>query len=118
MDDKRGDMRSYDALSDSTRELIDKRHSLVCRLKEVLIASLDLKLDTDEIDEDEPLFGYGLGLDSIDALQLVIGVERVYVVTLPADDLMIYRSINTLADYLLKVGAQECEDAEQRPSTN
>lgn len=85
-----------------TAEIIDQRHEYVDRLKQILIESLDLDLHADEIDEDEPLFGVGLGLDSIDALQLVLGVEAGYDVSLPPDDLMIYRSINTIADYLIK----------------
>lgn len=85
-----------------TAEIIDRRRNIVMRLKQVLIESLDLDLYADEIDEDEPLFGVGLGLDSIDALQLVLGVEAAYDVSLPPDDLMIYRSINTMADYLIE----------------
>ena len=86
--------------------LIARRQDLVARLKKVLIESLDLPLEPDEIDEDEPLFGIGLGLDSIDALQLVLGVEAAFDLTLPPDNLMIYRSINTLADHLIAADAR------------
>lgn len=86
--------------------LIVRRQELVARLRKVLIESLDLPLEPDEIDEDEPLFGIGLGLDSIDALQLVLGVEAAFDVMLPPDNLMIYRSINTLADHLVAADAQ------------
>jgi acyl carrier protein len=93
-------------LSPAVAALIARRRALVERLKQALIESLDLPLAPDEIDEDEPLFGIGLGLDSIDALQLVLGVEATFEVTLPPDDLMIYRSINTLADHMLAVDAR------------
>lgn len=86
--------------------LIERRQALVDRLRTVLITSLDLALESDEVDEDEPLFGIGLGLDSIDALQLVLGVEAAFDVTLPPDDLTIYRSINTLADHLIAAEAR------------
>jgi acyl carrier protein len=94
------------SLSPAVATLIARRRALVERLKLALIESLDLPLAPDEIDEDEPLFGIGLGLDSIDALQLVLGVEATFEVTLPPDDLMIYRSINTLADHMLAVDAR------------
>ncbi|MGH7268441.1 MAG: acyl carrier protein [Candidatus Rokuibacteriota bacterium] len=86
--------------------LVERRQALVDRLRTVLITSLDLALESDEVDEDEPLFGIGLGLDSIDALQLVLGVEAAFDVTLPPDDLTIYRSINTLADHLIAAEAR------------
>jgi acyl carrier protein len=93
-------------LSPAVAALVARRRALAERLKQALIEGLDLPLAPDEIDEDEPLFGIGLGLDSIDALQLVLGVEAAFEVTLPPDDLMIYRSINTLADHLLAVDAR------------
>ena len=88
-----------------TASIIRRRRDTVLRLKTILIESLDLDLSEDEIDEDEPLFGLGMGLDSIDALQLVLGVEAAYDMTLPPDDLMIYRSINTMADFITQAEA-------------
>ena len=85
--------------------IIARRRATIERLKGILIECLDLPLEPDEIDPYEPLFGVGLALDSIDALQLVLGVEEAYEVSLPPDDLMVYRSINTLADHLLGVDA-------------
>lgn len=99
-------MTGNGALPPDIAVLIARRQDLVARLKKVLIESLDLPLEADEIDEDEPLFGIGLGLDSIDALQLVLGVEAAFDVTLPPDNLMIYRSINTLADHLIAADAR------------
>jgi acyl carrier protein len=92
--------------SEAVTTIIAERVDLIGRLKRILIESLDLTLEPDENDEDEPLFVIGLGLDSIDALQLVLGVEGAFDVTLPPDDLMIYRSVNTLADHLTAVGAR------------
>lgn len=48
-------------------------------LKELLVENCMLKMDVDEITEDTPLFGPGsVGLDSIDALQLTVAVEKKY----------------------------------------
>ena len=85
--------------------IVAARADLVATLKGIVIDSLDLDLEADEIDEDCALFGVGLGLDSIDALQLVLSVEKRFQVTLPTDDITIYRSINTLADHLSRNGA-------------
>ena len=49
------------------------------RVKEMIIQRLKLEdMTPDQIDDDAPLFGEGLGLDSIDALELVLGVEQVF----------------------------------------
>lgn len=46
------------------------------RIKQVIVERLKLEMDPEEIGDDVPLFGEGLGLDSIDALELVLGVEQ------------------------------------------
>lgn len=45
-------------------------------IKEMMVKHLMLDMSADEILDDEPLFGGGLGLDSVDALQLVVALER------------------------------------------
>lgn len=85
-----------------TRSIIETRSDTTARLKKVLIEGLNLNLEPDEIAEDAPLFGMGLGLDSIDALQLIVAVEEEFKTTLPPDNVSLYRSINTLADHLIE----------------
>lgn len=47
------------------------------RLKEMLVDNLMLDFSADEIEDDQPLFGpEGLGLDSVDALQVVVGLDK------------------------------------------
>lgn len=46
------------------------------KIKEVLIEELMLQEEPDEIADETPLFGEGLGLDSVDALQLVVALEK------------------------------------------
>ena len=73
-------------------------------LKEALIESLNLEdITPDEIDNEAPLFGdEGLGLDSIDALEIIIILDRKYGIKLanPAESKAIFYSIDTLADFV------------------
>ena len=55
-------------------------------IKELIIEALNLEdLGTDDIDSEAPLFGEGLGLDSIDALELGVAIRRKYGVNLDID---------------------------------
>ena len=58
----------------------------------------------EDIDNDAPLFGEGLGLDSIDALELIVLMEKNYGIKLqdPAKGKEIFKSINVMADYIQK----------------
>jgi len=60
---------------------------LIAFLKKIIIESLKLEdLDPEEIKEEEPLFGEGLGLDSLDALELVVAVEKYFGVVIENED--------------------------------
>ena len=73
-------------------------------LKESLIESLNLEdITPDEIDNEAPLFGdEGLGLDSIDALEIILILERNYGIRIanPAEGKSIFYSVRTLADFI------------------
>jgi acyl carrier protein len=72
-------------------------------LKQLIIASCSLSDVThDQILDDQPLFQEGLGLDSIDALELAVAIERKYQVTIPdeSEARRAFASINALTDYL------------------
>ena len=75
------------------------------QLKELMVAELNLegKKPTD-IDDAAPLFGAGLGLDSLDALQLAMSVEEKFGVRIPEGDEArpIFKSITSLAEFILK----------------
>ncbi len=59
---------------------------LELELKQLIIDALNLEdITTDDIDSEEPLFGEGLGLDSIDALELGVAIAKKYQVKLNAD---------------------------------
>ena len=73
-------------------------------LKRLVIEELDLRAHTEaSIADDAPLFGEGLGLDSLDALQLAMAVEERFGVTIPEDESarVIFASISALAEHIL-----------------
>ena len=80
------------------------REEIESKLKDVIVSSLDLEdLTAADIATDAPLFGEGLGLDSIDALQLGMSVKKTFDVTFasdPAENKKIFYSVKTLADYV------------------
>ncbi len=76
---------------------------LLPRLKRLLIESLQLDgLDPDSIADDEPLFASRLGLDSVDALELVVALEREFGIAVPSEEIggEAFVSLRTLADWL------------------
>lgn len=78
---------------------------LIKELKEEIIEALNLEETTPEdIDENDALFGDGLGLDSIDALELIVLLDKKYGIKLanPAEGKAIFKSIATIADYVSK----------------
>lgn len=85
----------------STEEIVNRRRDVVGRLKRVLLENADLELEPEQISADGGLFALGLGLDSIDALQISVGVETEFDVTIPPGNPHVFFSINTLADFVL-----------------
>ena len=72
-------------------------------LRRMIIESLKLEdLDPAEIQEDEPLFGEGLGLDSLDALELVVAIEKHFGVVIENEDQgkEAFVSLRALARYI------------------
>ena len=72
-------------------------------IKEMMIENLMLRTPKEEILDDLPLFGpEGLGLDSIDALELVVSLEKRFGVSVPNSDVArnALATVNTIADYV------------------
>lgn len=84
------------------RKVIKTRQEVVDEIKEILIDSLMLEIDKDLIMNDQPLFGRGLKLDSIDALELSIGISTTFGVELNDDDMAVLSSVNKLADFVIE----------------
>jgi acyl carrier protein len=75
------------------------------QLKELIVADLNLEgKSPSDIDDAAPLFGEGLGLDSLDALQLAMSVEEKFGVTIPEgpEARPIFASVNALADHIVR----------------
>ena len=76
---------------------------LVLELKKQIIEVLNLEdVQPEDIENDAPLFGEGLGLDSIDALELIMILEKEYGIKLqsPAQGKEIFKSIRTMAEFI------------------
>ena len=75
-------------------------------IKRLLVTELNLKgRDPETIEDDGPLFGGGLGLDSLDALQLAMSIEEKLGVRIPEGDeaRAVFRSVSAIAEYVAKV---------------
>jgi len=80
------------------------RAALKQKIKETLVKELDLEgVAPASIEDDAPLFGAGLGLDSLDALQLAMAVEEHFGVQVPDGEggRAAFASVNALSDYIL-----------------
>ena len=77
----------------------DLRH----QIKEMLVKNLMLQTTADQIADDLPLFGPGgLGLDSIDALELVVSMEKAFGVGVPNSEVAskALQTVNSIHDYI------------------
>jgi acyl carrier protein len=77
--------------------------TLKADLKRLIVQRLRLEgLTPEKIADDAPLFGEGLGLDSVDALELVVGLEQEYGIVIKSHEIdkTIFTSVQTLADFV------------------
>jgi Acyl carrier protein len=76
---------------------------LTQELKAKIINQLNLEdLSVDDLDDNTPLFGEGLGLDSIDALELIVMLDKSYGIKLsdPKEGRNVFKTIQTMADFI------------------
>ena len=76
---------------------------LIQKLKVEIIDALNLEdIEPDDIDEKEPLFNEGLGLDSIDALELIVLLDRTYGLKLDneSEGKEVFYSVESMAKYI------------------
>lgn len=75
------------------------------RVRSLLIEQLHLRRETDEIDPDAVLFGTGLGLDSVDAVELTIAIETEFGIKIPdsEESRRVLRTVNSLVGHILKL---------------
>jgi acyl carrier protein len=78
-------------------------------IKRAIVESLRLPIPVEEIGDSTSLFGEGLGLDSIDVLELVLEMERRFGVAITDDDTgkRVLRSVDTIADFITSERARK-----------
>jgi acyl carrier protein len=88
---------------EKTINKLNNMDHLILELKEEIIKILNLEgVTPDDIADDAPLFGEGLSLDSIDALELIVLMDKNYGIRLqnPNDGREIFKSVKTMAEYV------------------
>jgi acyl carrier protein len=81
-----------------------EKEQLKQQLKQQIVQFLNLTaVQPGDIKDDEPLFGEGLGLDSIDSIELIVLLSREYGITIqdPKEGRKVLVDINTMADYII-----------------
>src|ERR1700739_3380316 len=76
--------------------------NLARRVKELIVSRLKLDIDPATIQDNAPLFGEGLGLDSIDALELVLGLEQEFGIKVQDEEVGVkaFASVTALCDFI------------------
>lgn len=78
--------------------------NLIKEIKELIVDALDLEdITVEDIETESPLFGDGLGLDSIDALELGVAIKKKYDISLSGEDKENHKhfySVKTLAEFV------------------
>ncbi len=87
-----------------TMSYLSERVALLNEVRAMLVSSLKLDIDAQDIDPDAPLFGTGLGLDSVDAVEVVVQMETRYGLTLAGTEHVaaVLRTPNVLVDTILR----------------
>ena len=78
-------------------------------LAQLIVTSLNLEVTADDIEPDAPLYGEGLGLDSIDILELSLAISKTYGLQLKSDDAdnnKIFSSLRSLNQYIQQHSAK------------
>lgn len=84
--------------------MTENREDLARRVKELIVRRLKLEIDPATIENGAPLFGEGLGLDSIDALELVLGLEQEFGIKVEDEEVGVkaFASVDALVDFIEK----------------
>ena len=85
------------------RAYVARRNDVLARVRRVLTEELDVRREPEEIDPDVALFGTGLGLDSVDAIEVLLSIEAEFSVAIPdeAAGRSVLRTVGTLVDLVM-----------------
>jgi len=87
-------------------DYIASREAVLDRVRRLLRETMKLRLEPEAIDPDAPLFGTGLGMDSVDAVELVVQLVEMFGLRL-GDSLFVsskMRTVNTIVDAIMELG--------------
>jgi len=81
---------------------MDPQDTLAQQVKTAIVRCLRMPITPDEIEDDMPLFEVGLGLDSIDALEIVLELQRSFGVEISDEQVgkRVLRSVRTIVDFI------------------
>ena len=88
------------AIQERVRDRVRERQELCGQIKEVIVERMSLTVTPEWLTEDQPIFGRGMELDSVDAIEVVVGIEWKFKVSLTDDQMANFGSINKLADFI------------------
>ncbi|MGP3590099.1 acyl carrier protein [Vagococcus sp. WN89Y] len=82
---------------------IEERQNIIMKLKTEVILRLNIQREIQQIDDDTALFGNGLKLDSVDATEIIVLLDKVFDIQInESDDPSYMRTINSLASFILE----------------
>lgn len=85
------------------QENIEERKAVLLTIKKEIIQRLHIQKNESQIDDDTALFGNGLKLDSVDATEILVLLDKIFGIQVSeSDDPSYMRSINNLASFVLK----------------
>jgi acyl carrier protein len=93
-------------MSAELSEYVSMREAILTQVREILRETMKLQIDSETIDPDAPLFGTGLGMDSVDAVELVVQLDAIFGLTLSGSPYASskMRTVNTIVDAIMELG--------------
>ncbi len=98
-------------MPEDIQRIIERRKAVITTFKEDLINRLNLPYTAEDLHEDVSLIGAGLGLDSLDVLEIVLCVENAFNIKIPDNNTSVLRSINTIVDFIISEQDKQGEAA-------
>ena len=87
------------------KEFVGATESVENRIKRVIVQTLELHIEPDEIGDEDQLFGGGVGLNSMATIEIIVGIEKEFDIRVPDEDLRVelFDHVRRMADYVRSV---------------